>query len=897
MLHNNRLSCDLPNMDLPNLELSTVLLGNSMSAIDRPIPGWVNPDTKGNELLYTTRDQTTESGVWWAPLVVTLALFAVFMPLSMSLFQISIREIVADAWAPSLDESPNDTENRTTNKLAKDVVAVTAARPSAPPESNATESTDLPRFHPLTGAPLTKEQRRKVMAGETVKIQPIISSNPLAGGTGVSSMGSPVQTHENASAVGQSALISSGGPGTTDAIHDDSKFTIGRGVLRMRGRGGDGGEGGGGSALMQSSTVEGRNFLLLSRLVMIATVCIGGTVFIALLPIYLSKASFYSCVPSWIPKLTVAYFYDGGPLEAYYASALILYILGVLAALSLLYRQYRILHTVHPHKDLTKSTARVGETVADAKRSNNGLSNEDRKSLTRIRQMRSLRAVVGGSGRGQVAAAARASRARTIALAKSLKSMRSARKPNAAGNVDLTCCEERCLATACCQHWLTQLLLETAVYLLWLVFIVLLSFPVCVFVFYQTLPTNNTLGVDTNLTMSTFAIALVVVFTQQIVIPLAAHQFARHIQLGKSKAAKLIMISRLLFLMVPIAVLAVFDQGCYQYYLELWRPCADSTDKFDVDFQFSVTCNGLEFMSWEVALLETADVCSPGLRRGYCARRTVVVLATLYFYQVAIQAFLVPPLVLLAYSPWAVAKRIQITGSKPLFDYDYDYAQLFSNLGFLLWFGPFSPIMWIVGMCDQATTYLVNATLLKRCRFYNPPEALEVEKPFVLLLHPCILFCLMAAYLFWDSEFSGYLAVVVIMMVLAASMFVLSLRITIARHIKVMARYANVLLALIAAEDAMSNEVLDFDDDDDGAAAEPDAGTNMQTDKVEGPTEAVSPVSLPEDGGVGVDGDVREPDNRRDDVHHPPPGARPRLDSIFADEATAGTIKQMQDVA
>ena len=200
---------------------------------------------------------------------------------------------------------------------------------------------------------------------------------------------------------------------------------------------------------------------------------------------------------------------------------------------------------------------------------------------------------------------------------------------------------------------------------------------------------------------------------------------------------------------LPFAVLAFWDGGCFRGFMKIWTPCTNGT--------FNIR-NPPNIMVIDEFLLTTESVCNDLFRWGFCARRIVEV-----WGPVMMQKFLIVSILgfynVIINSPMlhGLARRIEsivpidILMTNSYFDIARRDAILVSHIELVIIWGMLSPLVGLAGF---------TAWITRTVTFYYLKEAghciLNSHESvyWYILIYP-VLVSLIQSWIFFENSFAG----------------------------------------------------------------------------------------------------------------------------------------------
>ncbi len=305
------------------------------------------------------------------------------------------------------------------------------------------------------------------------------------------------------------------------------------------------------------------------------------------------------------------------------------------------------------------------------------------------------------------------------------------------------------------------------VLLLWCLISALIASPTVFYVMAGSLPSDNTLGVKFD-NFSLLGIAAATVLINQMIAPRIARAFGKCTGFDE-ESSRLLLIYRLITSLVPVLVMVILDQGCFQYYLSFWETCENS-DAFLIR-RVSTTDtmrdrvgapSTFQFGTFTSTYLTTDDVCTPRLRVGFCSRRIVDVLGAFLAFKWAVKVFL-QPCAIISFNlgcKWLAGRCGKVLNRTV--DFDLEYADLLGNFVEILGFGAFVPITLVLGLLAASTDY-ISAILCYRAQIYVNTSGLDEDEKTELVrlpkmhVHVAIWLCIaVGASFFYENGLNGY---------------------------------------------------------------------------------------------------------------------------------------------
>lgn len=275
-----------------------------------------------------------------------------------------------------------------------------------------------------------------------------------------------------------------------------------------------------------------------------------------------------------------------------------------------------------------------------------------------------------------------------------------------------------------------------SVYAGWALIFSLMLIPQIVYILVFSLPSDNVFGIRADLATG-YALVVADLAVRAFFLAPLARWYARRI--GKKGAApRIILFSYLLRLLVPLLVLVILDQGCFQGYMAFWSACRDPSSfriTKTVSLDFIRVAIGLDasfdFGQTTKVILTTEQVCKLGFQGGTCSRRIVDVFGTFVLSSWALRVFATPLVKLgtnLLASRISTIFRYKLPTVRP----SYELAALLGTFIDLLTFGPFLPLLFPLGLVYLLTNALSINLFLRLGRWRDSKKVFYGPKSQVL---------------------------------------------------------------------------------------------------------------------------------------------------------------------
>jgi len=238
----------------------------------------------------------------------------------------------------------------------------------------------------------------------------------------------------------------------------------------------------------------------------------------------------------------------------------------------------------------------------------------------------------------------------------------------------------------------------------WMVVLVVLSVPTALYALSQTLPADNTLGLSkTALTVfNEFAVVAVYIMIVAVLPAVAVRLVQRVTQCEQADpmlTCQMLLLGRMVVnILVPIAIVIIFDNSCFAQWLRFWSPCADP-ERFEVTVSMtpSAPANLTQQTKIEVeryfgklnythTVATHSEICEPSWPQNHhCSREVLAVVGDLIFRKCVFLSFLGPGATLLVSLP-AVTRVLEGIWQRVLPGKDFIWYQGDVELAFILMF-------------------------------------------------------------------------------------------------------------------------------------------------------------------------------------------------------------------
>jgi len=228
--------------------------------------------------------------------------------------------------------------------------------------------------------------------------------------------------------------------------------------------------------------------------------------------------------------------------------------------------------------------------------------------------------------------------------------------------------------------------------LMWSVVVFVCSAPTLLYALSKTLPGDNTFGLSQHyLEIGRWGAVVLLVIMLTAVIPITAHWLVQRVtgRVDPLLSCRLQSIARLvLSILVPTAVVLLFDNSCLSVWLYLWSPCADHPGHFDTTVSMQPDVSQLNFdgrtlekqtamstrsisglifampskhsslmnyfLRFDLPYQVTShsDICDPSWSKdGHCSRAVMAVVGELIYSKLVFLALVAPGVTLLCSLP------------------------------------------------------------------------------------------------------------------------------------------------------------------------------------------------------------------------------------------------------
>eukprot|EP00466_Bigelowiella_natans_P018611 jgi/Bigna1/80454/fgenesh1_pg.71_\ len=321
------------------------------------------------------------------------------------------------------------------------------------------------------------------------------------------------------------------------------------------------------------------------------------------------------------------------------------------------------------------------------------------------------------------------------------------------------------------KHWCTKLTWFLLVPL-WICVCTTLSVPSIIYTISAALPSENSLGIRLRNNFEVTAVVMASVFTNAFLIPKAGRTFAEATGYAE-ESSRLLVIYQITSTLLPVIILLILDQGCFQYYLTVWDACLNSS-MFTIQRLINLDSlkqaigapSTIDFGSFYSTFLTQEDVCTPVYRQGFCSRRIVHVFGDFITIKWALRAFGRPGTVLFAKQ----VSHVVLTGCgvamERTVDFDVEYAEMAGSLIELMVFGSIIPIVLVFGLIAFISDYYVMVQLFATGMYTNVKGS-DAEEDLRLIRLPkmqlhitSVLLTVLLGWFFFENDLSNWPALV-----------------------------------------------------------------------------------------------------------------------------------------